>query len=287
MPVTRTLLALVAALTLLSSCGSTTSTDSATTTTTTIGTEPETPTSEVVAKEQPAIWPRADVVFATPEEAARDFVTSALGVAPVLGEFEQGDAHSGEIEVFSPGEGANPRAVSRGRLLLRQLGPDNGWFIIAAVNDNASITAPASMAEVVAGPLTVAGVARVRGQRHRQRLPGRRRRGPVRPVDHAGRRRHDTRAVHGEPRPVRGFPRRGRHAARPRRCRPGDRPRRLRRHPRRDRELTRRHRQRAGGTRPSPIRARSAEGQVPPPLDAVAMAAVEQQEVVAERIFEQ
>ena len=144
MPVTRTLLALVAALTLLSSCGSTTSTDSATTTTTTIGTEPETPTSEVVAKEQPAIWPRADVVFATPEEAARDFVTSALGVAPVLGEFEQGDAHSGEIEVFSPGEGANPRAVSRGRLLLRQLGPDNGWFIIAAVNDNASITAPAS-----------------------------------------------------------------------------------------------------------------------------------------------
>ena len=160
MPVTRTLLALVAALTLLSSCGSTTSTDSATTTTTTIGNEPETPTSEVVAKEQPAIWPRADVVFATPEEAARDFVTSALGVAPVLGEFEQGDAHSGEIEVFSPGEGANPRAVSRGRLLLRQLGPDNGWFIIGAVNDNASITTPASMAEVAAGPLTVAGVAR-------------------------------------------------------------------------------------------------------------------------------
>jgi len=110
--------------------------------------------------EQPAIWPAAGVVFDTPEAAAEDFVRQVLGVPPVLGEFQQGDARSGEIEVFSPGEGDASRAVFRGLLLLRQLGPEDGWFVIAAVNDNASISAPGSGEHIVAGPVTVEGVAR-------------------------------------------------------------------------------------------------------------------------------
>jgi hypothetical protein len=124
------------------------------------------PTSTTAPAElgQPAIWPAAGVVFGTPEEAAADFVTEVLGVPPSLGEFQQGDSRSGEIEVFSPGEGdAGTDAgteVVRGLLLLRQLGPDDGWFILAAVNDNASITAPEPMDEVVAGPLVVEGRAR-------------------------------------------------------------------------------------------------------------------------------
>jgi hypothetical protein len=109
--------------------------------------------------EQPAIWPAADVVFATPEEAAEDFVSTVLGVPPTLGEFQQGDARSGEIEVFSPGEGGGAN-VTRGLLLLRQLGPQSGWFVIAAVNENAAFTEPASGAEVPAGPLAVEGLAR-------------------------------------------------------------------------------------------------------------------------------
>ena len=43
---------------------------------------------------------------------------------------------------------------------MRQLGPDNGWFVVGAANDEASITSPESMAVVPARPLTVEGVAR-------------------------------------------------------------------------------------------------------------------------------
>jgi hypothetical protein len=133
--------------------GSTTSTTSTTVETTTSTTAP-------AGLEQPAIWPAADVVFTTPEEAAEDFVREVLGVPPVLGEFQQGDARSGELEVLSPGEGASPTSVVRSTLLLRQLGPDDGWFVVGAQNDNAVVTTPASPAEVPAGPVTVSGRAR-------------------------------------------------------------------------------------------------------------------------------
>ena len=106
-----------------------------------------------------AVWPAADVVFTTPEEAAEDFVSKALGVPPVLGDFQQGDARSGEIEVFSPGEGGGGTSIVRSRLLLRQLGDQDGWFVIVAVNDNATITAPEAQAEVPAGTVTVEGRA--------------------------------------------------------------------------------------------------------------------------------
>ena len=110
--------------------------------------------------DQPAIWPAADIVFASPQEAAEDFVGTVLAVTPALGEFRQGDNRSGEVEVFSLGEGDADPPVLRSLLLLRQLGPSDGWFVLAAVNDSASITSPESMIEVPAGPLTVEGVAR-------------------------------------------------------------------------------------------------------------------------------
>lgn len=117
------------------------------------------PTTTVVSLGQPAIWPAADVVFTTPEEAAADFVIQVLGVPPSLGEFVQGDSRSGEIEVMSPGEGGgtpSPRAV----LFLRQLGPASSWFVIGAGSDGASITTPETLDEVPAGLVTVEGVAR-------------------------------------------------------------------------------------------------------------------------------
>jgi hypothetical protein len=109
--------------------------------------------------EQPAIWPAADVVFATPEEAAADFVSQVLGVPPTLGEFQAGDSRSGEIEVFSPGDGGGELSP-RGLLLLRQLGPDSGWFVIGAPSEYATVATPESGATVAAAPLTVSGVAR-------------------------------------------------------------------------------------------------------------------------------
>jgi hypothetical protein len=163
MPAKRLAVSLFAILALLvSACGDDdTTTDDATTTTAeaTDTTDPTT-TTEVPGLEQPAIWPAADVVFETPEEAAEDFVTEVLDVPPTLGEFQQGDARSGEIEVFSPGEGDAGMLVPRGTLLLRQLGPSDGWFVIGVANDNASITAPESGAGAPAGPLAVEGSAR-------------------------------------------------------------------------------------------------------------------------------
>ena len=149
----------VTAVLLLAGCGgdtagrehpSTTVTKAAATTT----------TSGVARLEQPAIWPAANVVFPTPEAAAEDFVTKVLGVPPVLGEFRQGDARSGEIEVLSPGEGDHGTPIVRSVLLLRQLGPGDGWFILGAVNENATISSPASMSEVAARELEVEGMAR-------------------------------------------------------------------------------------------------------------------------------
>jgi hypothetical protein len=104
------------------------------------------------------VWPAPDVTFANPQDAAQDFVSEVLGVEPALGEFRQGDSRSGEIELLSPSDGAT--SVVRGLLLLRQLGPNSGWFVIAVVNDNASITSPASADEVAAGSLVVEGRAR-------------------------------------------------------------------------------------------------------------------------------
>jgi len=162
----RALPELIAAVALLVSCGDgstagvSTTVSAATTTSETTTTAVAGPTTAgVVTLEQPAIWPAADVAFETAEQVAADFVTHVLGVEPVLGTFQQGDSRSGEIEVFSPGEGAGTR-VRRGTLLLRQLGPDNGWFVMGAANDYASITSPGSMAVVPARPLIVEGVAR-------------------------------------------------------------------------------------------------------------------------------
>lgn len=157
----RALVPAVAVVALLAAgCGSDdgTSTDTTTTSSTTTTTEATT-TTEPVGLEQPAIWPAADVVFDTPEAAAADFVTQVLDVPPGLGEFQQGDSRSGEIELLSLGEGGGTPVV-RGVILLRQLGPDDGWFVIGVANDNASITAPEAGATVAAGPLQVEGLAR-------------------------------------------------------------------------------------------------------------------------------
>ncbi len=125
-------------------------------------TEPITAPSTTVAPvaTQVAVWPDPAVVFTTPEAAAADFVQQMLGVPPVLGTFVQGDGRSGEIDVLSPGEGGPGSTAVRSRLLLRQLGPDDGWFVLAAVEPNVAINSPAQGDVVPAAPLTVAGEGR-------------------------------------------------------------------------------------------------------------------------------
>jgi hypothetical protein len=162
--VSRAVVALVAAVALLTSCGDDDEPDEpATTTTTTVGTTTttvdRTTTTEPAGDLQPAVWPAADVVFDTPEEAAEDFVREVLGVVPTLGDFEPGDARSGEMELRSPGEGGGS-VVPRGTLRLRQLGPDDGWFVVGVANDSAAIATPDAGAVVPPASILVEGVAR-------------------------------------------------------------------------------------------------------------------------------
>lgn len=131
-------------------------TEDETTETTTRPSVGESTTTIDTALEQVALWPASDAVMSSPEETARSFVFEILKVPPVLGEFAAGDSRSGEMSVLSPGGGA----VARGLVLLRQLGPSNGWFVIGVANPNATIVKPAAGSEVAAGPLTVRGVAR-------------------------------------------------------------------------------------------------------------------------------
>jgi hypothetical protein len=162
--VRRAAAAASALLLLVAACGDdddVAETGAAPTTTTTAAASTTTPlvdatttTAASSGLEQPALWPAADVVFATPEEAAEDFVREALGVEPTLGDFQQGDARSGEIAVLSPGEGGGS-AIARGTLLLRQLGPDDGWFVIGVTSDVQTFASPAAGDEVPAGTLSV------------------------------------------------------------------------------------------------------------------------------------
>ena len=135
----------------------TTTTPVTTPATTTPATTTPATTTTMPAAPQPAIWPAADVVFTTPEAAATDFLAAVFGEGPVLGEFQAGDQRSGEFEVFASVDGAaigEPRSL----LLLRQLGPSNGWFVLSAVSDVATVTTPEPMVAVPAAPLTVKGV---------------------------------------------------------------------------------------------------------------------------------
>jgi hypothetical protein len=121
------------------------------------------PDLELQDLDQPAIWPAADVVFATPEGAAADFVSAVLISEgdPVLGEFQQGDARSGEIAVLFAGEtGDLDPPQEMGVLLLRQIGPTDGWYVTAATSDGAVIDTPSASEEVPAGTVTVAGEGR-------------------------------------------------------------------------------------------------------------------------------
>lgn len=159
MRASRICVVLLATITLAAGCGDDDPSPTTATASSAGGTTTTASSSAPAAAQQPAIWPKAGVVFDTPEEAAEDFRVKQLEGTGVLGDFQQGDSRSGEIDVLSKPEGGGT-AVVRSRLLLRQLGPDDGWFIIAAVNDNVTITVPEEGDEVPAGPLTVSGKAR-------------------------------------------------------------------------------------------------------------------------------
>ena len=136
-----------------------TTTTASSTTSASTTTEPDTtPSTEpgAVGDTATAVWPWASTAqrFEDPVAAARSFAVDYVGFTdPVMGEFQQGDARSGEVEV---------RAVPDGpvtNVFVRQLGPDESWWVLGSATANVEVDEPAALATIVS-PVTLSGRAR-------------------------------------------------------------------------------------------------------------------------------
>ena len=126
-------------------------------TTTPATTAPATTTTVPADDRTPGLWPPDGAE--TPEEAVSAFVRDLLYaqiVDPNIGEFRAGDARSGEIDVFGPDEAPGLRATA----FVRQLPPDDAWFVIGAASVGVEITSPTTGATVPARLLQLEGRGR-------------------------------------------------------------------------------------------------------------------------------
>jgi len=73
-------------------------------------------------------------------------------VNPVIGQFQQGDARSGEVPVQPSTTG--PVTT----VLVRQLGPDNSWWVLGAGTAAINLTAPTWNASI-SSPLALKGTS--------------------------------------------------------------------------------------------------------------------------------
>ena len=121
---------------------SSTTTSSTTTTTTFEGVDPDVPLYPD---------PTTSQRFSDPASAARAFATFVGYTDPVFGEFEQGDARSGEIALRYFAQGA-PSVV-----LLRQL-EDDAWYVIGVSTDSIRLTTP-EIGDTLTSPQPLEGQA--------------------------------------------------------------------------------------------------------------------------------
>jgi hypothetical protein len=127
--------------------------DEETTTTEPTTTETATPTVDVNLDQTVFPDPLTSQRFTDPVAAVNAFATELVGmVDPVVGDFQQGDSRSGEVEV-RPMEDGPVTTV-----LVRQL-EDDSWFVIAALSDEIVLEEPENGAEVD-DPIELRGEAR-------------------------------------------------------------------------------------------------------------------------------
>jgi hypothetical protein len=129
-----------------------TSTTPTTTTPTTSTTTAAGPTSLPVDTST-AVWPFVSSAtrYADPASAASGFATDYLGFTrPVVGEFRQGDARSGEVPLQSKATG--PVTT----VLVRQLG--DSWWVLGASTPNIQLTSPAASA-TISSPVRLQGTS--------------------------------------------------------------------------------------------------------------------------------
>jgi hypothetical protein len=91
--------------------------------------------------------------FEDPVAAARSFAVDLVGFTdPVVGEFRQGDARSGEVEVRPTPTG--PVTT----VLVRQLGGDDTWWVLGSTTPNIEVDQPTG-GEQIGSPVRLAGRA--------------------------------------------------------------------------------------------------------------------------------
>lgn len=138
-----------------STSGTATTVSSTTTTAPTTTTTATTTTTIDPNLYLPAVWPWFDsgVRYVNPMAAARGFAEDSVGFDnPVVGPFQQGDSRSGEVEVRPTADG--PVTV----VLVRQLGPDDTWWVLGSATANIEVDEPDALDEI-SSPLTVSGRA--------------------------------------------------------------------------------------------------------------------------------
>lgn len=92
-----------------------------------------------------AVWPTeaSGVSYDDPVAAAEGFATDFVGfVDPVLGEFQQGDSRSGEVEVRPSADG--PVTT----VFVRQLDASDAWWVLGSTTANIQIESPAALEEI-------------------------------------------------------------------------------------------------------------------------------------------
>ena len=131
-------------------------TSSTTTSSTTTSSTSTTSAPDVVTDEEAAtiVWPDPDgtIAYRSGPAAAEGFAVDLVGFTdPVVGELQEGDARSGEVEV---------RAMASGPIttvLVRQMG-DGNWYVIGADTADIEVDDPIAGTAIDA-PLLVAGRA--------------------------------------------------------------------------------------------------------------------------------
>lgn len=102
-----------------------------------------------------ALWPPSTgpLGYTDPVALVTDFAEEFVGMSdPQVGAFQPGDTRSGEVELRAPG------ATLVTTVLVRQLGPNDLWWVIGAVTDDITVDRPQPL-DVVTSPLEVAGSA--------------------------------------------------------------------------------------------------------------------------------
>jgi len=129
--------------------------DGSTGTTSVTTTPTSVPTTEPAVDRSTAIWPAAgsSTRYADPVDAARAFAVSFLRFeAPVVGDFQQGDARSGEVAIRPTTTGPISTIV------LRQLSNESSWSVLGAATANIEVTRP-STGDEIRSPARVTGRA--------------------------------------------------------------------------------------------------------------------------------